>query len=101
MDAVWDTRNKLYVSDSICRMHILYMDDFKKEFPTIVKEESIVESENMIDKYQVFKREGEKDVNADVNEEPALVRSDVFSVGSLVNSMLLTRKHLIIANDDE
>jgi len=77
------------------------MEDFKKEFPLIVKEESIVENENMTDKYAIFKRDADRDLNANVVEEEPLVRCDIFSVGSQVNSMILTRKHLIIANDDE
>lgn len=101
MDAVWDTRNKLYVSDSICRMHILHMEDFKKDFPFALKDESIVESDHMVNKYPVFKRDADKDIANNVEEEVQVVRNDVFSVGSLVNSMILTRKHLIIANDDE
>lgn len=101
VDAQWDTRDKLYVSDTICRIHIFHMEDFKKEFPLIVKEESIVENENMTDKYAIFKRDADRDLNANVVEEEPLVRCDIFSVGSQVNSMILTRKHLIIANDDE
>lgn len=77
------------------------MEDFKKEFPALIKEESIVENENMTDKYQIFKRDADKDTNGEVEEEDQLVRCDIFSVGSQVNSMILTRKHLIIANDDE
>lgn len=82
MNALWDVRNKLYVTDSICRMHILHMEDFKKDFPIALNEESIVESENMIDKYPVFKREINQDMNIHSDEKPPLVRSTVFSVGS-------------------
>ena len=77
------------------------MEDFKKDFPITLKEESIVESENMIDKYHVYKREVVQDTSTNVDEKPPLVRSTVFSVGNIVHSMILTRKHLIIANDDE
>ncbi len=82
-------------------MHIFQMEDFKKEFPVIVKEESILENENMTDKYPIFKRDDGFDSHENQEEEIQLVRCDVFSVGSQVNSMIVTRKHLIIANDDE
>jgi len=101
VDAVYDTREKLYVTDTMCRIHILHMEDFKKEFPVIVEQESIVDNEHMTDKYPIFRRDDQNNLNENEEEEIPLVRSDVFNVGSQVNSMILTRKHLIIANDDD
>jgi len=101
VDAVYDTREKLYVTDTMCRIHILHMEDFKKEFPVVVEQESIVDNEHMTDKYPIFRRDDQNGLGENTEEQPPLVRSDIFTVGSQVNSMILTRKHLIIANDDE
>jgi len=77
------------------------MEDFKKEFPVAIEQESIIDNEQMADKYPIFRRDDQNALNENTEEEIPLVRSDIFTVGSQVNSMILTRKHLIIANDDE